>query len=243
MDGARRDRSRLYAHYTRHDVPPASIAGFDPRAPYLRRLVAQHFPAERSARIVDLGCGHGALLHFAREAGFVDLSGIDGSAVQVAAAHSLGIEGVRQGDVLPALGAMSAASVDVAIAFDVVEHLTRDEALDLIDNVLRVLRPGGRFIVHVPNGESPFHGRVLFGDATHENAFTQRSLSQLLLASGFARVECFEDRPTVHGLKSAVRAALWRVIRTALRCYVAVESGDPAAGAIFTQNLLAVAYR
>ncbi len=205
--------------------------------------MARHFPADRTARILDLGCGHGALLHFAREAGFVHLAGVDGSAPQVAAARALGIEGVREGDLLVTLRDMTEGSVDVVVAFDVVEHFTRDEVLDLVDAVLHVLRPGGRFIAHVPNGESPFHGRVLFGDATHESAFTQRSISHLLLASGFSRVECFEDRPTVHGLKSAVRAALWRAIRVGLRLCLAAETGDTGSRAILTQNFLAVAYR
>jgi SAM-dependent methyltransferase len=242
-DRSRRYRARLYRYYTGHDVPPATTAGFIARAPSLRELVERHFPADRAARILDLGCGHGALLHFARQEGFVHLAGIDVSAPQVAAARALGISGVREGDLLEELRAAQEESVDVVVALDVLEHFTRDELLDLVDGVLRVLRPGGRFLIRVPNGESPLHGRILFGDATHESAFTHRSISHLLLASGFSRVECFEDAPKVHGPKSAVRALLWRAIRASLRLYLAAETGETGAGAIFTQNLLAVAYR
>ena len=37
----------------------------------------------------------------------------------------------------------------------------------------RALKPGGRWILHTANAESPFYGRVRYGDITHEQAFTQ----------------------------------------------------------------------
>lgn len=104
-----------------------------------------------------------------------------------------------------------------------------------------MLRPGGRWIIHVPNGESPFFGSIRYGDLTHELAFTRTSLAQLLLASGFAEVRCFEDQPVVHGAKSALRWLLWRGFRGVLRLYIAAETGDARGGHIFSQNLLAVA--
>jgi SAM-dependent methyltransferase len=137
--------------------------------------------------------------------------------------------------------AQADASVDVVIAFDVIEHFTRDELLPFVDNVRRVLKPGGRWIIHVPNGESPFGGRMRYWDMTHELAFTRTSLAQLLLASGFAEVRCFEDEPVVHGAKSAVRWLLWKGFRGLLRLYIAAETGDAGRQHIFSQNLLAVA--
>jgi SAM-dependent methyltransferase len=68
-----------------------------------------------------------------------------------------------------------AGSLDAVIAFDVLEHFGRDELIPLVDAVHRVLRPGGRWIIHVPNGESPFFGSIRYGDLTHELAFTRQS--------------------------------------------------------------------
>ena len=104
-----------------------------------------------------------------------------------------------------------------------------------------MLKPGGRWVIHVPNGESPFGNRVRFGDYTHEQAFTRTSLGQLLVASGFASVEAYEDRPIPHGFISTVRATLWQFIRAALLFYIAVETGSLDRRAVFSQNLLAVA--
>lgn len=136
---------------------------------------------------------------------------------------------------------MPDASRDAVVSFDVVEHFRKDELLSFVDEVRRVLRPGGRWIIHTVNGESPFFGRIRYGDFTHEMAFTRESMSQLLLSSGFERVQCFEDTPVPHGVKSSVRWLLWKGIRGGLRLWLAVETGDSGRSAIFTQNLLAVA--
>jgi len=125
----------------------------------------------------------------------------------------------------------------------VIEHFAKDDLLRLVDAVHRGLRAGGRWIIHVPNGESPFFGAVLHADLTHEQAFTRESMAQLLLASGFRKVRCYEDTPVAHGAKSLVRVLLWRLIRAGLRVYVAAETGDTSPDVIFSRNLLVVATR
>jgi SAM-dependent methyltransferase len=240
-----RYRARIYAKYTsatNAPLAPETTAGFAPRAANLERLIADYFPADRSARILELGCGHGALLHFARAAGYTNMTGVDGSPAQIAAARKLGIEGIREGQLMEALRDTPEASLDAVVAFDVLEHLTRDEIVDAVDAIARVLKPGGRLILHVPNGASPFGTLMIYSDFTHEVAFTPESLAQLFLASGWARVECHEDPPAVHGLKSALRYAAWRAIRAALRFYLLAETGSRE-HRVLTQNLYAVAVK
>lgn len=239
-------RERIYRQYTTaasEPLAPATTAGLAPRAAMLRRLIRRYLPTDRSAVILDLGCGHGALIHFMREAGYGNVHGVDVSPEQVAEAGRLGIEGVRQGDLLDTLRGLPSSSQDVVIAFDVIEHFTKDELLPLVDEVFRVLKAGGRWVIHAPNGESPFCGAIRYGDMTHEQAFTRQSLPQLLLSSGFLRVECHESAPVPHGMKSAVRSLVWQCIRGLLRLWSAAETGDLGGDAIFTRNLLAVAYR
>ncbi len=139
------------------------------------------------------------------------------------------------------LRTLPSASQDVIIAFDVIEHFTKEELLPFVDEVHRVLRSGGRWIIHTPNGESPFVGRVRYGDLTHEMAFTRISISQLLKSSGSSEIVCQEDTPVPHGLKSAVRWILWKIIRSGLRFYVAAETGER--DSIFSQNFLTVAVK
>lgn len=239
-------RERLYGAYLRAGAASGhffSVQDLERRRPTLASLVSRHFPAEREAQVLDIGCGHGALLHFAREQGYQNVAGVDVSPQQVALAGQLGIQGVEEGDLLASLRQRPAASLDVVVAFDVIEHFTKDELLDLVDAVAHVLKPGGRWLIQAPNGESPFCGAIRFGDMTHEQAFTRSSLDQLLRASGFASVRCFETAPVPSGFKGAVRLVAWKCIRAVLRLWSLSETGDTGRDAVFTRNLLAVAVR
>ena len=235
-------RTRIYDQYVRGRaiaLAPESIDGFAARAPYQRRVIRRHFPPARDAAVLDLGCGHGALLYFARREGYGNVAGVDRSPEQVAEARRLGIDGVSEGDLMETLGSLPADSQDVVVAFDVIEHFTREEILPFADEVRRVLKPGGRWIIHTPNAESPFFGRIRYGDITHEQAFTATSIGQLVYSCGFRSASFFEDAPVVHGVRSAGRYALWRVIRAGLRGYLAAETGS-GGSAPLSQNMLAV---
>ena len=239
-------RSRIYDYYVHsrlESLAPADIESMRRGGVYLHRLVRRHFPVNRDAAILDLGCGHGSLIFQAREAGYRNVVGVDRSPQQVAEARRLGIEGVIEGDIFDYLASTPDASQDVVITFDVIEHFTRDELVPFVDEIQRVLKPGARWIIHTPNGESPLSNRIRYGDLTHEQAFTRTSLGQLLLASGFKSLECYEDSPVIHGFASALRFVAWKAIRGILRLYLAAETGNSGASAIFTQNLLAVAVR
>lgn len=237
-------RQRLYADYVSGgQAGHVSPEGLRSRAAPLEDLIARHFPPDRDATGVDLGCGHGAVLYFAQRAGYHNLVGVDTSAEQVAAAAALGVRGVSQGELLPTLERLADASQDLVLAIDVLEHLDKPELFPLVDAVHRVLRPGGRFILKVPNGESPLFGRVRYGDLTHELAFTRESLPALLHAAGFRSVRCHEYGPVPRGARGVARWLAWRLIRSALRFYLAAESGDRGRDAVFTQTLLAVAFK
>ncbi len=237
-------RARLLAHYvSTHASVADAVAGLERRRAYLDRLVREHFPADRTASVLDLGCGHGAILWAARRAGYGNLAGVDASPEQVAAAQKLGIEGVRQGDLKGALAATSDASQDVVILFDLFHYFAPGEQMALADQVRRVLKPGGRWILHVPNGEALFGARMRYWDYLATGAFTRASLGQVLRACGFAQVACFEDMPAVHGAVSAARWLAWKLVRGLARFALAAETGETGAEAIFSQCLLAVAVK
>jgi hypothetical protein len=54
--------------------------------------------------------------------------------------------------------------------------------------VLAALKPGGRWIVHVPNGASPFAGAATLRRLHPRARLTTESLDQLALSSGFRAV-------------------------------------------------------
>jgi SAM-dependent methyltransferase len=75
------------------------------------------------------------------------------------------------------------AHFDVVFASNVLEHVDRDDLASALAEVLRVLRPGGRFLVVQPNFR--FCYRVYFDDYTHVQVFTDRSLRDVLDGAGF----------------------------------------------------------
>ena len=211
------------------------------RRAYCETIIRRHFPRDRSSRILDIGCGHGALLYFLGQEGYSNLQGVDGSGEQVELARQLGIAGVELADAQDYLRSRGSESADVVALFDVLEHLTRQEAFDLLTEVRRVLAPGGMCIGHVPNAEGIFGSRIRYGDLTHEQAFTASSIRQMFGALRFGKTECFEDKPVVHGMKSLVRRILWELGSAPARLLSLAETGG--SGVILSQNLLFVALR
>ena len=103
-------------------------------APVLELLSPQ--PGER---ILDLGCGDGALTKKLADLGCT-VVGVDSSAPQVEAARRLGLEAhVLNGEDLPYL-----EEFDAVFSNAVLHWIKRADAM--IEGVYRSLRPGGRFV-------------------------------------------------------------------------------------------------
>lgn len=211
------------------------------RRAYLQSIIRKHFPRNRECRVLDIGCGHGALLYFLRQEGYGNIRGTDASGEQVDLSRRLGIAGVELLDAGDFLRACTAESAEVVALFDVLEHLTRQEAFDLLIEVRRVLSPGGLCIGHVPNAGGIFGALVRYGDLTHEQAFTASSVRQMFGALGFSEAKCFEDKPVVHGVTSLVRRIIWELGSAPFRLLYRAETAELAP--IMSQNLLFVASR
>jgi 2-polyprenyl-3-methyl-5-hydroxy-6-metoxy-1,4-benzoquinol methylase len=236
-------KARLYERYLTEHVRSSAEnirVSLVQRGPYLRKMIGSYLPSDKSARILDLGCGYGGIMHALREAGYANVTGVDVSPEQIDVARRLGFEDVHCKDVRAFLSEAADASYNVVIAFDILEHFTKPELLGLTDELHRVLARGGRLIVHAPNGEAIFPGTVLHGDLTHELAFTRSSLHQLAGATGFRVIAVKEDVPVVHGLKSLMRYLIWGVGSLFFRLLAAAETGAGFRDKPLSQNLLAI---
>ncbi len=249
--GVHAARQRLYADYDKHARSPIDLDGGS--FPYFNSLVRTHFPLDRAVHILDLGCGNGTLLRAAACNGYTSVRGVDGSPAMVREAIASGAIGAEQGDINEALRRCASASVDVIVAFDVLEHLDLDQQLEMLDDAHRVLKGGGRLILHVPNGDSPFGASVRFGDATHTTAFTTTSLAQLLFAAGFRSHESFEDQPAfgrflreharLRALAMGVMRGAWTLLCGGLYAWTFIETATVPTRKVYTRNLLTVAFK
>ena len=90
-------------------------------------------------RVLDLGCGDGALTEKLAASG-VSVLGVDSSTEQVAAARARGLEAeVAHGEALAFTAAFDAVLSNAALHW-----MTKPDAV--IDGVWRALKPGGRFV-------------------------------------------------------------------------------------------------
>ena len=234
-------QERLYQGYVTTGQASTPTVPSDLSNPMHLQVIERHLPKSKGIKVLDLACGNGRLVHNLKASGYANVLGVDFSQQQVDVAHQWGISEVRCQDVLAFLRAEPDASWEVVFAMDFLEHLAKPDLLDLVDDVRRVLVPGGMFVVQVPNGGGLFGGAVLHGDMTHVQAFTDKSMRQLMKCCGFSSICCHEVKPVVHGAKSLVRRALWEAIALPLRLLSMAETG--VRGQILSQNLLAIAHK
>ncbi|WP_038038078.1 class I SAM-dependent methyltransferase [Thermorudis peleae] len=141
----------------------------------------------RSARVVELGAGGGFLLQELAAWGFRDLTAVDLARTALRAIHErVPVARVIGGDAerLP----LATAAFDVVIACDLLEHLP--DPAEHVREVVRVLRPGGYYLIKTPNrllGEPYYRLAGLYDyPFWHPSLFTPGSLARLLRAWGFS---------------------------------------------------------
>lgn len=204
------------------------------------RILKRVLPKDKSINILDFGCGDGFTLGIAESLGYKNLFGVDYSASLLEIAAERTRATLHCGNGLDYLSTCDDARFDAVIAFDVLEHFQKSELIAVCRQIVRVLTPGGLLLAHVPNGASPYVGKIFWGDATHEQAFTAHSMQQVLRPLGFSEVQSIEDGPVAHGVISSVRALLWNMVKGASAFRLAVETGV-FRGHILTLNLFVIA--
>ena len=137
-----------------------------------------------AAPVVDLGCGRGEWLDLLAERGLF-CRGVDLNRVFLAACRARGLD-VVESDVLTYLRELPDASIGAISSMHVVEHLPMETLIDVLDESLRVLVPGGVIILETPNPENLLVGAHYFYlDPTHRNPLPPALLQWLVEARGF----------------------------------------------------------
>jgi SAM-dependent methyltransferase len=187
--------------YENPAVPVASGSGRAHRQ--LRMLESVLGRADGPQVILDIGCGDGEATALVPRQDHT-VVGVDWSMMALRHAQSLGLSLIRGGIDPPGLP-LATGGADIVILSEVVEHLVDTDSA--IEEIHRVLRPGGTLLLSTPNlaawynrgllalGVQPIFSEVslrgIYGRpgsqvVGHLHMFTLRALREFLTARGFS---------------------------------------------------------
>jgi SAM-dependent methyltransferase len=133
-----------------------------------------------------------------------------------ARARERGLRNVRflEGDVAD-LASLPEASIDVAGAFDLLEHVDDDTVRRMLRSLVRVLKPGGRFVAYTPNREHyverfKAHGILLKQFPEHIAVRRPREIRRLVEEEGW-RVRSVRYSPAPFPGVRWLERVLWRL--------------------------------
>ncbi|MGA3188911.1 MAG: class I SAM-dependent methyltransferase [Bryobacteraceae bacterium] len=165
-------------------------------ARYLQRWVREDQP------LLELGAGYG---EFTREIKASEKWALDQNPALAAhwdpAVHALFQSAMEEWTVPD-------GSFGTVFASNFFEHFTIDQGAEILLQIQRKLRPGGRFIAIQPNFR--LEPRRYFDDYTHRTAYTDNGFQDFLRAYGW-RIVHAEPRFTPFTMKSRLPTAEWLI--------------------------------
>ena len=175
------------------------------REEIMKRLEV-YLPILREANVksgvLDIGCGRGEWLELLQQEG-IEARGLDTNLVQVEACTKRGLA-VAHADALTHLRTVPDNHLSAVTGFHVIEHLEFAELVALMDEILRVLRPGGLLLFETPNPENvSVTGHNFYVDPTHRSPLPIPMMKFLFESRGFSKTEVLRlhpsDTPRVEG--------------------------------------------
>lgn len=152
----------------------------------------------QSAPVIDLGCGRGEWLELLTENG-IAARGIDNNTLQVRQCTDRGLD-AAEADLFVYLQSLPDESAGAITGFHIIEHLSFNALVLLLNEVLRVLRPGGVAIFETPNPENIVVGSNYFYlDPTHRHPLPTELMEFLFKDRGFENVELLMLHPWESG--------------------------------------------
>ncbi len=143
---------------------------------------------------LDIGFGRGELLEVLGSIG-VDAYGIETDPELVKAAADRGLA-VDQGDGLGHLRGLPDSALGGLALIQVVEHLSPQGLVDLVELAARKVRPGGRVVIETVNPQSLYvYARAFYLDPTHVRPVHPSYLTWLFREAGFEGVQIFWRNP------------------------------------------------
>jgi len=154
-------------------------------------------PDLHGLRVLEIGFGNGAFASWAAKQG-ANYQGTEVIPELVARAQNSGLAVYGSG--IPINSFVDIGSLDIAVAFDVFEHIPVDSLKDLLRSLSGPLKASGLVIARVPSGDSPFSRAIQHGDLTHKCTLGSSAIRQLAIETGYRVVSIRDSALPIRGL-------------------------------------------
>ncbi len=170
------------------DVFRGSRSDIKQRANIYLPLIRNAQAGTQERPVLDIGCGRGELLELLKEE-HLHANGIDINDVNVDACVSRNLS-VVSAEALSYLSSLGDNSLGAVTGLHIIEHLPFETLVRLLDEVVRVLKPGGLAAFESPNPENLLVGACRFYyDPTHRNPLPPAVAQFMLEARGYVHVD------------------------------------------------------
>jgi SAM-dependent methyltransferase len=148
-----------------------------------------------AGEVCELGCGPGQVARYLKDRG-VNMRGVDLSPEMVRVATRLNPDiHFQQGDMLSL--SLDDDSLAAVVLFYSIIHIKREDVTRALEEIKRVLSPGGRLFFAFHGGEGELHRDEWYGETVSIDfrLFQGSEMSGYLEASGFEEIEVAERPP------------------------------------------------
>jgi len=239
--------SNIYSNIDRGDIKSVSEleAG---TSPALALNYSRLLPEDKSAVILDIGCGWGYFLNYLKKKGYYNIEGID------LLHHAKRLDFIRKNITSNITGAdniedhlaKNSNKYDLIVLQQVIYYFRKEDLPKIMEAIFASLKPGGRLVVETFNGSLLTSTFVQNWDYERKMIFTEYSLAEILVDSGFTLKELSGLKlPRDMRPKAVIRRFAQSAWLCVLRLIYMLERGTDAALVphIFDKHIIAVAQK
>lgn len=201
-------------------------------------------PNDKTAAILDIGCGDGKFIFFLEHKGYTSVEGLELSSQQAEEARNNVKSPIHVVDDTVSFLLGKTNTYQMITMNDVLEHVPKHGVVKFLKAVHDAILPGGIVVVNVPQVSGFTSLFCRYNDFTHITLFTEMSLQQVLFSAGFSNVNFIPQKwPlkwTPRHLAYRFARLLWYFILKSI--YVIESPGEKHPGS-FQVRLVATASR
>lgn len=190
-------------------------------------------------RILELGFGNGAFMGWCADNN-ICCDGVELNEVQIKKAQGLGF---RVGSSIESLADTGTAlCYDLIVAFDVIEHIHRDDIVEFFKGLQSVLTRDGVIVLRCPNGDNPFSLWMQNGDVTHQTWVGSGLIVQVANQVGLEVVRISEPAVALAEMEifDRLKVKSGLMARRFIGKFIKVVFMGGASRVVFSPNILAV---